>query len=973
MIGKSVLHYNITSKLGEGGMGVVYLAEDTKLERKVAIKFLPHHISVNEEERERFKIEAKAAASLNHPNIATIYSIEEVDGEMFIVMEYIEGRELKEIVRTNRNTPLPIGEITKFAKQIAKALQAAHEKGIIHRDIKSSNIMITLKGQVKITDFGLAKIKGSAELTKTGTTIGTLAYMSPEQVKGAKTDKQTDIWSFGVVLYEMLTGKLPFEKDYDQAVIYSILNEDFNLNIEDTDACKMLEPILKKSLSKDKNKRYQHVNDILADLRRERKSNEYAGSEYIKASEIIPAIEKKKIIPGKKALKILIPSAITVLITAAILFVNPFKSSHIVNRAAVSPSNSLAVMYFEDIPDPLDKDHTGEMLTNLLITSLSQTKEMEVISRDQLYRILEDIGLSDNKIITRKTAIKVAQNAGVSTILVGSILQKEPSLAVTTRLIDVNSGNILGSQKLVSFKSKEIFSFVDSLALLVRKDLKINLINAPQIKPVAEVSTNSPEAYRAYVEGQNFKDKLYFNESALAFNKAIELDSNFAMAYFQLSLTQEDPPEARETLRKAVELADKVTERERLLIFARNYVVQNKRKKAAEIYRQLIEKYPHEIEAYTDLSTISDLDIDLYLRGVHANPSSKMLWNDLAITYTLHNQKQKALDAVNAYIKLSPAEPNPYDTKGEIYAMFTEYDSSAIYFKKAIEFRKDFWSSAMKLGIYDVIKGKYKEAQKYFDMSGVSMLRYPSINVHRGLLNSEIKRLEGVLKTNIPPWDSATTGVILMHLFYETGQFKKMLQIPEESIKEWKKKLPKGTYGRQWLAWALVKNGKSKEAERIIEDMLKNADKSNPYVKVVGLFASSIISFEKGEYKRAIERFNKAFSELKPNHEPNIFYTICLLKTGRIKEAVTQFNRIKNWPMNDMSYQQTLVPGGKYYGYINNVKAHYWLGVAYERLDEKEKAIKEYKIFLDTWKDADFDSPEIKNAQITVAKLEANK
>jgi len=223
LIGKTILHYRILEKLGQGGMGVVYLAEDTKLDRQVAIKFLPHHISDNSDERKRFEIEAKAAAALNHINIATIHAIEEVNDEMFIVMEYIDGQELKEKISKD---PITIDEALKIATQIAEGLQAAHSKEIVHRDIKSSNIMVTPDGKVKIMDFGLAKFQGSVQLTQAGTTVGTAAYMSPEQARGDEADHRSDIWSFGVVLYEMLTGSPPFKGDYEQAVIYSILNEE---------------------------------------------------------------------------------------------------------------------------------------------------------------------------------------------------------------------------------------------------------------------------------------------------------------------------------------------------------------------------------------------------------------------------------------------------------------------------------------------------------------------------------------------------------------------------------------------------------------------------------------------------------------------------------------------------------------------------------------------------------------------------
>jgi eukaryotic-like serine/threonine-protein kinase len=260
MIGKTILHYKIIEKLGEGGMGVVYLAEDTNLERKVAIKFLPHHISDNSDERKRFEIEAKAAAALNHPNISTIHAIEEADDELFIVMEYIEGDELKEKLKSG---PLTIEESINIANQIGEGLQSAHEKTITHRDIKSSNIMITKDGKVKIMDFGLAKVGKGMQLTKEQSTLGTAAYMSPEQARGDVVDHRTDIWSFGVVLYEMLIGQVPFKGDYEQAVIYSILNiePEYPENLDP-----YLVSILKKMISKKVEIRYRNLDELLYEL-----------------------------------------------------------------------------------------------------------------------------------------------------------------------------------------------------------------------------------------------------------------------------------------------------------------------------------------------------------------------------------------------------------------------------------------------------------------------------------------------------------------------------------------------------------------------------------------------------------------------------------------------------------------------------------------------------------------------------------
>ncbi len=263
MIGSTILHYKILEKLGEGGMGVVYKAEDTKLKREVAIKFLPHHISANEEDKQRFEIEAQAAASLNHPNIMTIHAIEEYNSEVFIVMEFIDGVELKDKIK---NKPLSVEEATNISLRIAEGLEAAHRKGIVHRDIKSQNIMITGDGWVKIMDFGLAKVGKGSQVTQVGTTIGTIAYMSPEQAKGEEINHQTDIWSLGVVLYEMLTGELPFKGDYDQAIIYSILNENPH-DLNRFENLPVIYKVLDKALEKDCKKRYSNISEMITDLK----------------------------------------------------------------------------------------------------------------------------------------------------------------------------------------------------------------------------------------------------------------------------------------------------------------------------------------------------------------------------------------------------------------------------------------------------------------------------------------------------------------------------------------------------------------------------------------------------------------------------------------------------------------------------------------------------------------------------------
>src|SRR5512136_1675635 len=270
LIGQTVSHYKILEKLGEGGMGIVYKAEDLKLTRTVALKFLPHGLDAHEPERARFLQEARAAAILNHPNICTIHDIHDQDGQQFIVMEYVEGKTLREIVPVKK-----MQDAIGYAIQISEALQEAHAKGIVHRDIKAENIMVNSKKQVKVMDFGLAKLKGSLKLTKTSSTVGTLAYMAPEQIEGGEVDARSDIFSFGIVLYELLTGHLPFHGEHEAAIVYSIVNEEPEpLPHYLPDAPSELMHILNRALEKDREERYQTIHEMVIDLRRLKKESE---------------------------------------------------------------------------------------------------------------------------------------------------------------------------------------------------------------------------------------------------------------------------------------------------------------------------------------------------------------------------------------------------------------------------------------------------------------------------------------------------------------------------------------------------------------------------------------------------------------------------------------------------------------------------------------------------------------------------
>ncbi len=350
MIGQSISHYKILEKLGEGGMGVVYKAEDTKLKRTVALKFLASQSLGTPEEKTRFVHEAQAAAALDHPNICTVYEIDEAQGHTFIVMAYVDGQSLRE--RTESG-PLKLEEALGLAIDIARGLQEAHEKDIVHRDIKSANVMVTKKGQGKITDFGLAKLAGRTKVTKTGTSVGTTAYMSPEQARGEDVDQRTDIWSLGVVVYEMLTGRLPFRGDHEQAVTYQIVHEDAEpITALRTGIPMELEQIVSKCLEKEASSRYQHVDEVLVDLGKVKRT---------------PTPK-----PKRKLIKYALPASAIFLAVILFLIFKPFTFEVSPDQKAAAAENSLAIMYFTNLIDSDDPQKLGKIVTSLLITDLSE-------------------------------------------------------------------------------------------------------------------------------------------------------------------------------------------------------------------------------------------------------------------------------------------------------------------------------------------------------------------------------------------------------------------------------------------------------------------------------------------------------------------------------------------------------------------------------------------------------------------------
>jgi serine/threonine protein kinase/Tfp pilus assembly protein PilF len=686
MIGKTILHYKILEKLGEGGMGVVYLAEDTKLERKVAIKFLPPQISDNTEERKRFVIEAKAAAALNHPNIATIYAIEETEHETFIAMEYIAGKELKEVI-----TNLPVKAVINYATQIAKTLQTANSNDIIHRDIKSTNIMLSNDGQIKVMDFGLAKLRGGSLVTKVGTTLGTTAYMSPEQARGNDVDQRADIWSFGVVLYEMLTDHLPFKGDYEQAVIYSMLNEEpESVKNSNSDIPDKLEKIVQKSLEKEITKRYQNASEILNDLR-EIETADAKQTEPVTKDE---ASSKKKtpIIIGVFLI------LITLFFSIYFFSGNNEKSTLTALSVNTPQLERLAILPFVNLKSDPETDFLGYALADQIIGALAYIKNISV-------RPSSAVRKYQNEMVDIATA---GSDLRVDYILTGNYLKQDDLVRLNVELVNIKSNELLWRES-IDVLYENAFKLQDIVSAKVIDGLKLQFTPVERERIQGDIPQN-PLAYEYYLRGISMPFTTKSNQLAVEmFEKSIQLDSTFAPAYVELGNRHHRLANYKFGGMKQIQLAEqylnKATTLNPYLLSALGqlaliYTEIAKTEEAVELTKKMLKINPNNPDAHFSLSYIYRYAGMLEEAGrecdIAISLDPKREFRSAGFVYVCLGKHEKALQAFN----LDPESSFGLSWKGQLYLRQDKLDLALENLNRVIAMDPNstsgYWAVAMR-------------------------------------------------------------------------------------------------------------------------------------------------------------------------------------------------------------------------------------------------------------------------------------
>jgi TolB-like protein/tRNA A-37 threonylcarbamoyl transferase component Bud32/Tfp pilus assembly protein PilF len=504
--------YRIIEEIGRGGMGVVYKAEDIKLKRRLALKFLPPHLMDSPELKERFLIEAQAAAALNHPNICVIHEVGESEERPYIAMEYVEGETLRDKVRKG---PLKSEEVLAIVGQVASGLAVAHKKGIIHRDIKSANIMVTDKGQAKVMDFGLAKFSGGSSLTKSQTTLGTVAYMSPEQARGGDMDHRTDIWSLGVVLYEMLSGKMPFQGEHDQSVIHAIIHDEpESLKKALPDVAPELEQIVGQALAKKPADRYQTMEDLLGDVE--------AVAEGLKPFKARPKPAVRKILGIRTAY---VYTALTIILALLLGLNVGGLRNRLLGRAAPAPAIRLAVLPFENLSGDPQQEYFSDGMTQEMIAQLGRLhpESLSVIARSSVLRYKK----------TNTPIDQVGRELNVGYVLEGSVQREGTRVRITAELIKVRGQSQLWSDSMEREMSG-ILALQNEVSQKVAGTLALKLLPGEQAR-LANAPTVNPEAYEAYLKGSYQWTKFVtpgdLDTAEKYFDLALEKDPNYAAAY----------------------------------------------------------------------------------------------------------------------------------------------------------------------------------------------------------------------------------------------------------------------------------------------------------------------------------------------------------------------------------------------------------------------------------------------------------
>ncbi len=973
--------YQIIEELGKGGMGKVYRALDKKLNEEVALKLIKPEIASDKKTLERFQNELKLARKISHRNVGRMYELLEDKGTSYITMEYVSGQDLKSLVRQTGQLAIPTA--LSIARQICDGLSEAHQLGVIHRDLKPSNILIDKNGNSRIMDFGIAKSFEGKDITGAGVMIGTPEYMPPEQAEAKEVDQRSDIYSLGVILYEMVTGRLPFEGDTALSIAMKHKGEEpknpreFNSQLSED-----LIRVIMRCLEKDKDKRYQSAQEVLAEL--------------MNIEEGIPTTER--IIPDRKPLtsrEITVTFGLKKLFIPALVFVAIVIAAVVLWRVVLTKETappvptdkpSLAILYFENNTGDSALDNWRSGLSEMLTTDLSQSTLIHVLSSDRIYTLLERQNLLEKDKYSTDDLKIVAAQGGVNHIIRGSYITAGEKFIINTNLMKADTAEVISSIREEGLGEASITDSLDKITTQIKAGLNLSSeqISGDLDRELAQITTQSPEAFRYFSEGVKLYHQGQSRASIPLYERAISIDPDFAMAYRKLGVAYGAlglAPKRKENLEKAMSLRYRLSDKERLLIEGTYYGdSESTYDKSIAAYKEYLQLYPDDTTANHNLALIFyNLDqkekaIPYYEKARSAKADFVGTYRQLALSYRAIGEDDKAKEILDEYIEEFGDSDAIHRALASHYQHLGEYELAFSEAEKALAIDPNNFRNLSGLARAYRYKSDLKKAgDTYWQLTGLTEPGAGYLAANGGcflrLIEGRLEEAETILtqaaanagRMNIK-WAESEWRIKLAYIHSQTGDTGAAMKEAEEA----------------WECAVLADDLSLQRSAKHMKGLVQLADHSIAEAQVTaaefkqfieaGMHKKSIrlyyhlmgrIELERKKYSEAIDLIQKALSLTDFQDDEQFLESLALAfyRSGDLKKAQEQYENII-----------ALTPGGLFYGDIYT-KSFYMLGKIYEEQGDIVKAVEHYEKFLDLWKDSDPGIAEVEDARERLAAL----